>query len=291
MSWSAIAHESRLHYPYAYHDLGDRPQIYEGYRYVNQSIKALEGLLLSNRRFPVKKDDPENMIDTLLVEHDSVTLLIAVNLKNAPVKTVLRSEHLEKFKSLLEFRGTGSKKIVNGTLSLNMKPYECVVLTSKKMDHGLKTRAQVLKEIRTQENARRSRGNLLFEKGNSFEVDSSNGANSAGLKNKMFDGTLDMLAWDSGKGRKSPWFELNFMKRPPRFSKAMLHGTNLGNTTVKIWKFGEWIHLTPRKVTKNKYSILLDFGEELRSVKVHFAFNLPAKKKTGVELYEIELLK
>ncbi|MBO4648574.1 MAG: hypothetical protein J5806_10505, partial [Lentisphaeria bacterium] len=86
MSWSGLAQGARHFQPYAYHDLGDRPRIYEAMRYFNQSIKALEKQLLSNRKYPVKTVDPENMLDTLLVEGDGVTLLIAVNLKNGPLK-------------------------------------------------------------------------------------------------------------------------------------------------------------------------------------------------------------
>jgi hypothetical protein len=289
MSWSAIAQGSRFHYPFAYLDLGDRPQIYEGYRYFNQSIRALEKQLLSNKKYPVKTVDPENMIDTLLVEGDGVTLLIVVNLKNGPLKTEISSDHLKKFNSLLEFRGGGSRKLDNGKLKLSLNPYECVVLTSKKMDGGLKSRAQVVKEIAEAEKARSSRGNLLFEKGATFEVDSSTGG-TLGQRNKLFDGTLDMLGWQSARWGKEHWYELNFRKNPPKFAKIRIYGHNMGSPSVRIWKFGEWKNLTPKKTEKGKYSVLLDFGEELKSVKVRIDF--PGKKRNqSVELYEIELLK
>ena len=294
MSWSTIAQGSRLHYPYAYHDLGDRPQIYEGYRYFNQSIRALESLLLSNQKHPVKAADPENMIDTLLVEADGVTLLIVVNLKDGPLDTVISAEHLKQFSSLPEFRGNGSREIVNGELKLSLKPYECVVLTSKKLDEGLKSRAQVVKKIAEAEKARSSRGNLLFEKGATFEVDSSNPVQGIfgplQQRNKLFDGTLDMLGWQSSRSGKEHWYELNFRKNPPKFSKIALYGYNMGSPAVKIWKFGEWKKLTPKKTEQGNYSVLLDFGEELKSVKVRIDF-LKKAGKNPVELYEIELLK
>ena len=294
MSWSAIVQGSRFHYAYAYHDLGDRPQIYEGYRYFNQSIRALEKQLLSNRKFPVKTVDPENMIDTLLVEGDGVTLLIVVNLKNGPLDTVISADHLKQFRSLLEFRGKGSRKIVNGKLKLSLKPYECVVLTSKKLDAGLKLRNHVAAEIAKANRARAERGSLLFEKGASFEVDSSNpGSALSGplqQRNKLFDGTIDMLGWESKRYAKENWYELNFRKNPPKFSKIGIYGDFGGQPQVRIWKFGEWKTLTPKNVKKEKYSTVLDFGEELKSVKIRLNFERAPGAKT-VELYEIELLK
>ena len=290
MSWSALAQGSRSFWPYAYHDLGDRPRIYEGARYFNQSIKALEKQLLSNQKYPVKAVDPEKMIDTLLVEGDGVTLLIVVNLKDGPLETEISSDHLKKIKSLLEFRGNGSRELDNGRLKLSLKPYECVVLTSKKMDEGLKTRDRVLKEIDEAEKLRCSHGSLLFEKGTTFEIDSSNPGNTLGVKAKLFDGVRDVFAWQAGKWAKEAWFELNFRKNPPRFSKIGLYGNNMGTPSVRIWKAGEWLALTPKKTDVAPYMVLLDFEEEWKTVKVRIDF---PERKAGqaVELYEIELLK
>ena len=189
-----------------------------------------------------------------------------------------------------EFRGNGSRKLVNGELKLSLKPYECVVLTSKKLDSELKTRDQVLNEIAALEKARISRGNLLFEKGTMIEIDSSNPGNTLGVRNKLFDGILDMYAWQSGNWAKEHWLELNFRKNPPKFSKIGIYGYFGGAPAVKIWKFGEWKTLTPRQVKTDKYAVVLDFGEELKSVKVRFDFK-PASGASSAELYEIELLK
>ena len=290
MSWSGLVQGARMFHPYAYHDLGDRPHIYEGVRYFNQSIKALESLLLSNRKYPVKAVDPENMIDTLLVEDGNATLLIVVNLKNGPQDTVISAEHLKKYASMFEFRGSGSRALVNGELKLSLKPYECVVLTSKKLDAGLKTRDQVLDEIAASEKARTSRGNLLFDKGATLEVDSSNPGNTLGVRSKMFDGVTDVFAWQSKKWAKEHWFELNFRKNPPKFSKIGIYGYQVDQPTVRIWKFGEWKTPVPKKIDKTKYSTVLDFGEELKSVKIRIDFAVKAKQDQ-VELYEIELLK
>ena len=109
-------------------------------------------------------------------------------------------------------------------------------------------------------------------------------------RNKLFDGTLDVLAWQSKTRSNKNYYELSFRKNPPRFSKVRLYGYRMGEPSVKIWKFGEWKKLTPKKITKIKNSVMLDFGEESRTVKIHITF---PGKVTGdpIELYEIELLK
>lgn len=296
-SWSAIANGSRFHFPYAYHDLGDRPHIYEGYRYFNESIKALEKLLLSNKKHSVKVENANDNIDTLLVEDNHITLLIIVNLNNSPANPTIIAPHLKKYQSLLKFRSNGSIKVTNGKIQLALKPYESLILTSKKLDKNLLTTSQVLDKIAKLEHQRSSRGNLLFEKGNTFEVNSSNpiSFNNSFLsilqqKNKLFDGTTNILAWQSKPFSKNNFYELNFRRRPPKFSKVKLYGLYMGTPKVKIWKFGEWKELKEKKITKTKDFCLLDFGEENKSVKVHIYF--PKKiGKNPIELYEIELLK
>ena len=106
----------------------------------------------------------------------------------------------------------------------------------------------------------------------------------------IYDWVRDILGWQSALRGKDHWYELNFRKNPPKFSKIGLYGHNMGNPAVKIWKFGEWKNLTPKKTENAPNHILLDFGEELKSVKIRIDF--PGKKHNqSVELYEIELLK
>jgi len=151
-----------------------------------------------------------------------------------------------------------------------------------------------MQEVAAQDKARAARGSLLFEKETTFEIDSSNpGGGVLGSRQstlvKVCDGVIDMLAW-TGNQSKPNWFELHFRKNPPKFSKIGVYGLFGGTPEVKIWKFGEWKKLVPKEVKTGKYSAVLDFGEELRSVKIHLDFKNDPKMK-NVELYEIELLK
>ncbi len=294
MTWSMIAQGSKLNFPYAYHDVGDRPQLYEGLRYFNSSIEALEKQLLSNQTYELKTSATPKQLSKLLVEGDGVTLLIAVNVQDRPLATTVSAEHLKQFNSLYEFRGDRTRNVEDGKIALNLKPYECVILTSKKMDAGLKPRQQVLQEVLAADRARGERGNLLFEKWGALEVDSSNpGRGSHGSmwqKAKLFDGTLDVLGWESNRYQKERWYEVDFPKRPPAFSRLRLYGCNMNSVQVKIWKFGEWKKLTPKSVKKEKYMTELDFGAPAKSVKVRMDF-MDVPDNSSVELYEIELLK
>jgi len=101
---------------------------------------------------------------------------------------------------------------------------------------------------------------------------------------------IDVHAWESKPGPKPVWFELNFRKDLPKFSKIGIYGSYSGEPKVRIWKAGEWKNLTPKNVERTKYAAVLDFGEELRSVKIRIDFaKQPRHRK--IELYEIELLK
>ena len=48
--WCELVRGAKVMFPYAYHDLGDRPQLYEGTRYMFESIEALEDVILYGTR-------------------------------------------------------------------------------------------------------------------------------------------------------------------------------------------------------------------------------------------------
>ena len=40
-TWTAFANGSKVHYPYAYHDIDDKMYMYEAFAYQNQAIRTL----------------------------------------------------------------------------------------------------------------------------------------------------------------------------------------------------------------------------------------------------------
>ncbi len=293
MNWSVLAHGSHASYPYAYHDLGDRPQIYEGFRYFNTSIAALEPWLLEGKKIPAVSDNPDAKLDLLLLETGVGKVMIAVNPFNRPAKATVSSDGLKTPAQWHEFRGSRIYTPRDGRLSLDLAPWQCVVLTTVKLDAGLSSREAVLKKIASAEALRGSRGNLMFEKGAEVEIDSSNPNRSGtlGIRNKIFDGTLDMLAWESIGYPRLHWFEIDFPKVSPEFSRITVHGKNVGEAAVKIWKFGEWKTLEPVKTERGTWHTALDFGKKWKTVKLRIEFDRRKLPRSSVEIYEIELLR
>ena len=132
------------------------------------------------------------------------------------------------------------------------------------------------------ENARKNRGNILFERHREVEVSASK---ATGSPYKMFDGITDMLAFSQPWG-KERFYEISFPKFVPEFTKVRIYGHNLGDITIKIRKRGEWLTLKPDQVEKGEFMRAYTFKEKVRTVKIRFEFPKPK-----LELYEIELVK
>ena len=270
--WVGMIHGGKSLWPYAYHDLGDRASIYEGIRYLFSSFERLQDfILLGKRTFLLKTPDCE----AVLYEHGKDRMFVLVNLD--PEKKVKAS--LKNLKgSFVEFRG--SRKF--NSFDFELKPLEVVIGTSRKMDEGLKSREQVAAEIDRAENARKNRGNILFERHREVEVSASK---ATGSPYKMFDGITDVVAFSQLWG-KERFYEISFPKFVPEFTKVRIYGHNLGDVTVKIRKRGEWLTLKPDQVEKGEFMRSYGFNEKVRTVKIRFEFPKPK-----LELYEIELVK
>ncbi|MBQ7206582.1 MAG: hypothetical protein IJS01_02160 [Lentisphaeria bacterium] len=284
--WSAIVNGGRLLWAYAYHDLGDRPTLYEGLRYFYQSIGLLEDIICLGRSTPLESSD--KMLEGALFTLGKEYLLVICNVSENAVEGELKSP--EEFPALTEFRGPGKLPAGNG-VRRTFKPYE-VLLYSTRAASGVKSRAEVTAMIGKMERLRSARGNVLHGRGYEIEIDSSNpaGRNNLWQQGKMFDGTVDIWAWNHPKGDKPGWFEISFPKFVPTFGSIRLHGYNIDGATVKIWKFGEWKNIDVKPVKSGEYGWEWKLAKPQRTVKVRFDFPGSDKEK-NIELYEIELVK
>lgn len=268
--WAGMNHGAKTVKSYAYHDLGDRPSIYEGLRYVYGCMERLQDFILfAKRTFLVKTPDCEAM----LYENGKDRMLVVVNMSTKKIKTSLPGVKGNFF----EFCGPRQFS----KFDLELEPQEVIVATSRKMDEGLKSRAEVAAEIDKLEEARKNRGNILFNRHNDIEITASRPTGSC---YKMFDGVTDVHAFSQNRG-KSGFFEMAFPKFVPEFNVIRVFGYNIDGMVVKIRKKGDWVTLEPAKLEKSEYMRELIFDKKLTTVKIRL--EIPKGK---FELYEIELL-
>ena len=271
-TWCLLLRGARTFVPYAYHDLGDNADLYEGTRYVFSSVEALADFFLDGSRQMLCKSE---QTECGLWELGGEKLFAAINFTDRP-QTVEVKGLDGKF---TEFRGTRAFDF--STLQrFDLGPHESLVATTVKRDAGLPSYAATKELIAKANKARQDRGNVLFGRLTDVTVTASKGKPSV---RKLFDGTTDVFAW--GCQPKGGWVELSFPKFTPEFRRLAVHGWHLGDMKVKARVGGDWKELISAKRDSAEFREEFDFGESVRTVKLRFEF---AQKQ--VELYEIELL-
>lgn len=288
--WSTLANGARWYCNYAYHDLGDRPVIYEGTRYQMTSIRALENFVVNAKYRPLSMTAQFNTADAVLLKYQNDYLMIVVNLLEKPQRITVSSDELKKTAVWNRFRMKTTLPGKKSSFTFDLKPYECMVLTSKVMDSGLPTRSEVLAKIARLEKERISRPNILLGRGLEIELSTSNPPRSSlSMQNKLFDGTLDMLAWQHTKRKNDRFIEMSFPKFVPEFRKVRLWGSPMTkDIKISIRKAGRWQTPVAKKTTTGKWYVEFDYGTTLRTIRMRIEF---PRKKTVQEVYEIEFLK
>ena len=288
--WSTLANGTRWYCNYAYHDLGDRPVIYEATRYQMTSLRALESFILNAEYQPLTMKAQFDTADAVLLQEKNEKLMIVVNLLDKPQTISVSSEALKNVALWYRFREKMTLPGKRSAFTFNLKPYECMVLSSKEFCAGLPTRSEVLAKIERLEKERVSRPNILLGRGLEIEVSTSNPPRSSlGLQNKLFDGTCDMLAWQHTKRKGKRFIELSFPKFVPEFSKVRLWGTPMNEKIkISIRKAGKWQIPEVKKVSKGKWYVEFDYGTPLKTIRMRIDFPVG---KTIQEVYEIEFLK
>ena len=276
-TWAAMMHGGKSLNPYAYHDMNDRPGIYEGICYTFSSFAALEDIVLNGKRTWLIKSDTAKCVRYDLPD-ESMFVLVNPTLKpqTATVKGIGA-----KYR---EFRGT---RTWSGDTTFKLKPCEVIVATTKRHDEGLMSSAEAKARADRLEAERLGRDNQLLMKAE--EIVTSGSSPAAGLY-KLFDGVRDMQAWVS-TWHPDTYLDLSF-KEAHRFHVLRVFGAWDHDPVVSIWEDGDWEELTPVKTQRRKYAIAFDFGKPVRTYKVRISFRRPKKTATPenrVELYEVEL--
>ena len=131
-AWCEFLRGAKSLYPYAYHDLGDRAALYEGTRYLFSSAEALEPVLLLGKRQTLAKTSEYEA--ALWTTPDGEKMFCVQNFTGGALKVTVPglSGEFREFRSTRTFAPKGE-------LSVELKPFESLVATTKAYDKDLPT--------------------------------------------------------------------------------------------------------------------------------------------------------
>ena len=267
-TWVAINHGCKTIWSYAYHDLNDRPRLYEGTRYVYGSLGALEDPILYGDFKPLLCNDD---IDAYVYEYGDDTVFVAANMSNQPQTITLDG-----------ISGTWYHFRHNRTLTGNtfdLKPFEVLIGTRKQKDKNLPTYQQTKVLIDRLEAERENNKSLLFERERDVLVTAPQ---ENWTKYKLFDGVRDNLGCELIG--KDLFVELNLTRVKPTFSKIVVSGWHLEDAQIKVRVGDELTTVEPAKVENEEFSATFTLKEAVCPDALRFEF--PQER---VELYEIEI--
>ncbi|MBQ3343980.1 MAG: hypothetical protein IJG84_18930 [Kiritimatiellae bacterium] len=273
-TWNFLVHGVRTFFPYAYHDLGDTPMLFEGVRFTNESVERLSDFFLLGRRTMLVKTAE---VEGAIWELDGKRLFALVNMTTKPLGATVKGID-GRFD---EFRGGRTFNCRADGTKFSFAPLEAIVATSEKMDGGLASYEDAAAKVASLDGVRLGRDNQL--KPSARKGDVLVGGNSK--SRKLFDGTLDVVAW-SAKPGKTASLELSFVGFAPVFRELRLFGANISAAKVSIRRDGEWAE-QPAETETTEFSKTFKFAEALRTVKLRI--DMPRLKSGTAELYEIEM--
>lgn len=277
--WAALLRGARTLWPYAAHDLGDRPRVFAAATYMFQSAAALEDFLLCGDRVTLMRDQDGELG---LWELNGERLLVAVNFDERHSRFFDFPDAVSG--ELREFRGERrfSRSL---TPRLELPPLGTLVMVSGEPDAGLAPRADVTAAAAAAEAEQDGRDNqLLYANG---EVKTTVGNLSGGASYKLMDGNREVMSlyrdWST-----NTWVQFAFTGRPAVFRKVRVWGKGLDGMSVEIRRDGDWVTLEPVAVTTDEWMRELDFGETNVTVKMKLHFPGTGRSQTR-QLYEVEL--
>jgi len=278
-TYAAMSHGGKSLWPYAYHDLGDRPALYIGTKYLFESFEALEDFFLFAKRTDVRRGTD---YDVVTYDLDGDALLLVMNYTRKDLSVTLPSG----LGTLREFRGG---RTVKGGDTVTLSADEVLIATTKPHDAGLRSFADVAAEAAAGERERLSRDNQLL--GHDLDIDFKSNFRRFRIFFKLNDGMYDQLAAESFDQTDDYWqlaFKNGFR---PRFSQAVVHGWgNFTNVEVSVENNGAWTKLPiSRRVIDDKYRVTVSFDKAYEAEKVRFDFPVKKGARNEIELYEFEL--
>lgn len=280
--WCALLRGAQSLWPYAGHDMGDRPATYEGVRYAFQSVAALEDFLTSGVRVKLSAGkDAEAMLFELAGEK----LIVIANYADRP-----QSARIDGATgSFREFRGNRVFDLPSGRSDgpmVFLRPLETIVATTKPHDEGLEPLAVVKARVNREEAARKGRDNQLRGRYETTEFKTSMRQLHGGLY-KLIDGTLNVQS-PFYAGTDPTWLEFVCKGYEPTFDRLLVWGDGVRRVEASVLADGIWRKL-PARIRQDGLMTELDFDRRVRADSFRLEFPADVQNPVDFELYEIEV--
>ncbi len=287
--WLLFANGGMGLFPFIWFDHCSRPEQGKAFDFCYQSMERLEKHIIDC----VEESDMEvsnPKIRARLTMPFGKPMLIMVNKSTEPQKVTLKAKDLRKGKKLYSFRQNVSfERPSKDTLEFDLKPLQWVILTSEKMDDGLRSMEDYKAELVEIRKQIKARGNILHGPQAKDVAITASYYTEQYLREILFNGWFEGRSWQPRMYKYHPqWIQLSFTNEVPRFSKIRLVGYNCGKAKFKYWKYGEWIEIQPKMTTDGEYEFTFDIGKTISTVKLMTEW---APQQEKLELYEFELLK
>ena len=270
-TWAAMMRGGKTLWPYAAHDLNDRPALYEGTRYIFSSFEALEDIVLHGKRTTLTKSPDA---EAVLYDNGDEKMFVLVNFMHESQTITLDG----LTGTWHEFRG--DRTFTGNTFTL--RPLETIVATNVIKGADLPTYAESAALVDKLEYERTHTGSLLFDRTADIKI-TAPGAFKF-IRYKLFDGMQDNMAgWV--KGEEENFLELGLQKIKPAFRKVVVRGYQIENTQIKIRVGDELIDPVVTETKTEEYAKTFFLAETVTPDALRFEFNCPS-----VELYELEVM-
>ena len=266
-TWAAVLAGAKTLWPYAYHDMNDRPCLYEGIRYVFSTFEALEEMILLADRKELVRNKQAHAV---YYELNGEKMFVLANLTEEPLSITLD-----------EISGTWYNFRRGGTItgnSFELKPFEVIVGTSKIMDAGLPTYQDTVALVDKLEYERTHSGSLLFDRHRDIKIT----ATVRPSLHKLFDGVRDNYAWECSKEEKFMELDLTVVK--PTFTKVVVGGFQIDDMQIKVRNGDELSVPAIQEKTTEEFSTTFILSEPVSPDALRLEFG-----ERRVELYEIEV--
>ena len=248
-SWAALAHGAKSFWPYAGHDLGDRPALYHGVRQMFRTAAALEPFLLHGTRRVLERNKE--------TEH-----------------TVWEKDG-ERVELRIDF----------GTMKTRVSmPASCQAAIGPTLEETGRLVAQEEAARLGRDNQIRGRyDDIEFES----NMSANHGGGFYKLIDGTRDVCARYSSYRTNAyvqasfTRMTPVFD--------KIRLWGIFNGDLGDPVVLIRKGGRWVEPRPRRVKREGLLTELDFGEALSTVRLRIEFPGKRSRRNDMELYELEL--